>query len=103
MRQLGISIEELKDVEEVIIKTKERKIIFRNPTVTIMKSPEGELFQIVGKYDIESTSSEISFSEEDLQIVMEKANVSRDKAIEALKKTGGNPAEAIMLLLSDED
>ena len=103
MRQFGINIEELKDVEEVIIKTKDRKIIFKNPAVTIMKSPEGELFQIIGKYDITSPVSEVTFSEEDIQIVIEKANVSRERAIEALKKAGGNPAEAIMLLLSGEE
>lgn len=104
MRQLGIEIEELKNVKEVLITFENgEKLCFPNPSVTVIKSQEGEMFQVVGKYEIIREKSSEEFTEEDIKIVMEKANVSRDKAIEALKKAGGNPAEAIMLILSGQD
>jgi nascent polypeptide-associated complex subunit alpha len=38
--------------------------------------------------------------EEDIHLVMEQANVSREEAIEALFQSKGAPAEAILLILS---
>ncbi len=38
--------------------------------------------------------------EEDIHLVMEQANVSREEAIEALFQSGGEPAEAILKILS---
>jgi nascent polypeptide-associated complex subunit alpha len=38
--------------------------------------------------------------EEDIQLVMDQAGVEREDAIEALERTRGEPAEAILRLLS---
>ena len=103
MRQLGLHIEELRGVVEVTIKLEDNTIIrFVKPSVTIMKSREGETFLITGKYEASREGPKEEFSEEDIKIVMEKANVDREKAIEALKKSEGNLAEAIMMILSGE-
>ena len=103
MKQFGIQIEELKNVKEVTITFESgEKIHFTRPAVTVIKSQEGEMFQIIGKYKLVRESPSEAFTEEDIRIVMEKANVDRDQAIKALKKANGNPAEAIMLILSGE-
>ncbi len=100
MRQLGIKIEELEGVKRVIIEMEGRKIIFDSPSVTLMKAQGMETYQIIGPYTVEEEEKGPKFSEEDIKIVMEKAGVSREEAIKALQESEGNPADAIMNLLS---
>ncbi len=100
MRQFGIKIEELKGVRRVIIEMEGRRIVFDSPSVTIMKAQGMETYQVIGPYKVEEVEEGPKFSEEDVKIVMEKAGVSREEAIKALEESGGNPADAIMNLLS---
>jgi nascent polypeptide-associated complex subunit alpha len=90
MKQLGIKQEEI-DAEEVIIKTKGKEIIIRDPNVTKMNVQGQDMFQITG-------NAEEKTSREDVKIVSETANVSEDEAEKALEKADGDLAKAIMLL-----
>ncbi|MBS3172341.1 nascent polypeptide-associated complex protein [Candidatus Woesearchaeota archaeon] len=92
MQRMGIRQEEI-DAEEVIIKTKEKNIIIKNPSVTKVDMMGQKTFQIMGEI-----SEESSISEEDIKTVAEQANVSKEKAKEALKKHNGDLAEAILSL-----
>jgi len=94
MKQLGMSQEEI-PAEEVIIKTKEKDIIIKEPHVTKIKMQGQENFQISGI--IEEREKEET-SEEDIKTVMEKAGVSKEKAKKALKTAKGDLAEAIISL-----
>lgn len=92
MQRMGIRQEEI-DAEEVIIKTKDKNIIIRNPSVTKVDMMGQKTFQIMGEI-----SEESSISEEDVETVAEQAEVSKEKAREALKKHHGDLAEAIISL-----
>ena len=92
MKQLGISQEEI-DADRVIIESKDRKIIIEEPSVIKVKMSGQESFQISGKI-----SEEQGISESDVKTVMEKTGVSEEKATEALKKSSGDLAEAILSL-----
>jgi len=87
MSQMGIKQEEI-GAEEVVIKGKDKNIIIREPTVVKINFSGQETFQISGRIETEDN--------EDVKIVMAKANVSKEKAKEALKKSEGNIAEAIL-------
>jgi len=95
MKQMGIEMEEV-DAEEVIIKTSDVELIFKNPSVTKIKAKGVETFQIVGNYEILEKKPEIS--DEDVKLIMDQANVDEETARKALEESKGDLAEALMKL-----
>lgn len=91
MKQMGMKQEAI-EADEVIIKSKDKNIIIKNPQVQRINMMGQESFQISG--DIE----ESTISEEDIKTVAQQANVSEEQAKQALEKTNGDLAEAILLL-----
>jgi nascent polypeptide-associated complex subunit alpha len=116
MRRLGMTTEEVPDVEEVIVRTRTKDHVFRSPEVTILTVQGVRTYQVVGTPEIRPkgaapTAAAIAGGpaapaapsgppEEDVRLVMEQANVSREEAVEALFQSHGAPAEAILLILS---
>jgi len=103
MKQMGISIEEISDVEEVVIKTADAELVFEDAVVTVMDAPGSKMYQITGTpIKRPKTESElepvVSLSQEDVEIVMEKAGCSETEAKAALTETKGDLAEAIFRL-----
>ncbi len=98
MKQMGINVKELKDVQEVIIKTADSNIIIENANVTIMNVQGSETYQIVG--DAKEIPKELEIPADDIKLVMEQTGVSEKEALEALIKYNGNLAEAILELSS---
>ncbi len=96
MKQMGINIEDVDDVEQVIIKTSEKDIIFNNAKVSIMTAQGVDTYQIVGTP--EEVPREIEIPDDDIRLVVEQTGVSEEKAREALKNANGDLAEAIMSL-----
>ncbi|HXQ94503.1 MAG TPA: nascent polypeptide-associated complex protein [Thermoplasmata archaeon] len=113
MRRLGMTTEPIEGVEEVIIRTKDKEHVFLSPEVTILQVQGVKTYQVVGDAEVRprGASSGPSASaaapaaptgppEEDVQLVMEQASVDHDTAVDALEETDGQPAEAILKLLS---
>ena len=103
MKQMGISIEEMNDVEEVVIRTADAELVFEDAVVTVMDAPGSKMYQITGtpikRPRTESEREpEIRISQEDVAIVMEKAGCSEAEAKAALTETNGDLAEAIFQL-----
>jgi nascent polypeptide-associated complex subunit alpha len=93
MKQMGIASEEV-EASEVIIKAKGKDILISNPQVTKIKMGGTASFQISGSVT-ERTAAE--FSQEDINIIMDQANVSEAEAREALKKEGDMAAAILKL------
>jgi nascent polypeptide-associated complex subunit alpha len=116
MRRMGMKTEDVPDVEEVVVRTKTKEHVFRAPEVTILTVQGVRTYQVVGTPEVRprsagsppppsaSTASTPAAPsgppEEDIRLVMEQANVSREEAIEALFQSKGAPAEAILAILS---
>ena len=111
MRKMGISTEELTDVQEIIILTKTKEYVFKEAEVTIMTVQGQKTFQVVGEPEVRPRSAamakpgaaapaEAGLPEEDITLVMEQTGASREAAIEALKATDGQPAEAILKIMA---
>ena len=103
MKQMGISLEELSDVEEVVIRTADAELVFEDAVVTVMDAPGSKMYQITGtpvkRLRTESeVAPEVSITQEDVEIVMEKAGCSEAEAKAALTETKGDLAEAIFRL-----
>lgn len=96
--KMGLDMNEIPNVQEVIIKTDKKEIILSKPTVTEMKAKDNSIFQVVAN-GIEERELEVQiFSEEDIQLVCQQANVSEEQAKNALAESKGDLARAILLL-----
>lgn len=87
------------EVEEVVLRTKDREITIRDPEVAVLEIQGQRIFQITGG-EISETEREkkIVIPEEDVQLVAQQAGVSLDRARAALEQTDGDLAQAILLL-----
>jgi nascent polypeptide-associated complex subunit alpha len=96
MKKMGIAQTEINS-SRVIIECEDKNIIIENPSVVKIKMQGNESFQISGDVSEEEASV---FTKEDIQMVIEKTGKSEEKVIEALEKTEGDIAEAIIELSS---
>ena len=97
MKRLGIKQEEI-DAVEVIIKTRDKELIFLEPSVTKVDMMGQETYQIVGVPEEKPISVEPQISEDDIKTVAEQAQVSEEDAKKALEQHEGDLAAAIMAL-----
>lgn len=94
--KMGLDMTTMDNVEEVIIKTDKKELYLIKPQVIEMKGKDSTIFQIVAT-DIEEKQRDVpSFKEEDIILVMQQANVSREKAVQALTESKGDIAQAIL-------
>jgi nascent polypeptide-associated complex subunit alpha len=94
--KMGLDMKTMDNVEEVIIKTDTKELYLVKPQVIEMKGKDSTIFQVVAS-DIEEKQREVpSFKEEDIILVMQQANVSREKAVQALTESKGDMAQAIL-------
>ena len=96
MKQIGIDINEIENVEEVIIRTPEKDIVFKDAQVSIMDARGTKTYQVVGTP--QEIAREVRIPEEDVKLVMEQAKSSETEARNALKETKGDIAAAILKL-----
>ena len=96
MKQMGINLTEIDDVEQVIIRTPEKDIVFNDANVSIMNAQGVDTYQVVGTP--EEVARELAIPDDDVRLVAEQTGVSDDAAREALKTANGDLAEAILSL-----
>ncbi len=108
MRQMGIQMEEIEDVEEVIIRTKDRDIVLVNAEVARMKARGDVSWQITGEETVRPRAPttppepvKLEIREEDVDFVAEQARVPKEKARAALEAANGEPAEALLKLMEE--
>jgi nascent polypeptide-associated complex subunit alpha len=94
MQKMGMQQTEV-DATEVIIRTKDKEIIFQNPSVSKVNAMGQESWQITGEAQERKKES---FNQEDIKTVMDQAGVDEQKAKTALEETNGDLAEAILQL-----
>ena len=100
MDKMGLDMNEVPNVQEVIIKTDKKEIIIPKPSVTEMKAKENSIFQVIAESYEEKELEVPVFSEEDIQLVCQQAGVNKEEATNALTEAKGDLARAILLLTS---
>ena len=98
MKQMGMDMKDIKGATEVIIKFKDKEIVITNPKVNLMDFMGQKTYQITGKPKERKIETEIVVPDEDVELVSAQTGVSKEKALNALKETNGDLAEAIMRL-----
>ena len=96
MKQMGVSVKQLENVEQVIIKTTDTEIVFTEAEVAVMDAMGVKTYQVVGTP--EERPIEEPIPEGDIKLVMEQTGVDQEKATSALKDANGDLAEAILKL-----
>jgi nascent polypeptide-associated complex subunit alpha len=102
MQKMGMKIDEIDGVTEVLIRTATREIVIEAPVVTSVVVQGQRMYQITGGSTHERTPSAEAMSpevpEEDAKLVAAQTGKTVDEAKAALKESGGNLAEAILKL-----
>lgn len=98
MDKMGLDMNELSNVQEVIIKTDKKEIVISKPVVTEMKAKDNSIFTVTADSYEERELEVPIYSEEDIQLVSQQAGVDEEKAKNALEEAEGDLARAILLL-----
>lgn len=94
MKKLGVKQQKI-DAYEVVIKTRDKNLIIKDPDVMKVNMMGQESLQITGTIE-----EETNITEDDVNTVAEQANVSKEKARSILEKNNGDLAAAILELKS---
>jgi len=94
MKQLGMQMEQIEDVQRIVIYTPKGNYIFDAADVTAMTMQGVTTYQVAGEARFEAAAPEIP--DDDVQLVAEQAGVSPEAAREALVLCRGDIAEAIL-------
>ena len=110
MQRMGMSMDSIGDVTQVIIKTAGKDILIEEPEVAIMQMGGQKIFQVVGGIVTERapqkeepagvSKGKPAVSEEDAQLVADQTGKSLEEAQRALEESEGDLAKAILLLQS---
>lgn len=103
MKKMGISTEEIEGIEEVIIRTKTKDYVFRKAEVAIVTIQGQKIYQLIGEPEIIEKVAKPKYTQEDVLLVIQQTNVSEEEAKKALEETDGQPAEAILKIMSEKD
>jgi len=112
MQQMGMKMDELGDIKRVILQSDTREIVIEGPAVTSMNVQGQKMYNVVGgkettrKAEAKAAPAEAAeepapapvIPEEDVLLVAQQANVSMEKARTALERSGGDLAQAILML-----
>lgn len=111
MQRMGMNMDAVPDVEQVIIKTSEKDIIIDQPEVAILEVQGQRMYQVIGGHISEKSASQRqipmsttpakpAISEEDTRLVADQTGKSLAEAKKALEESDGDLAKAILLLQS---
>ena len=106
MQRMGMNMDTVADVQQVIIRTNSKDIVIDEPEVAILAVQGQKMYQIIGGQVSEQAPSkrqaaaQPTFSEEDVRLVADQTGKSLEKAKEALEECQGDLAKAILLLQS---
>ena len=104
MQRMGMNMDSVPDVEQVIIKTSSKEITIEQPEVAILEMQGQKIFQVAGGKVTEKVSerkaAKFAVSEEDVKLVADQTGKRIDEARKALEECEGDLAKAILLLQS---
>ncbi len=109
MQRMGMNMDSVPDVQQVIIRTTGKDIVIDEPEVAILQVQGQKMYQVIGGQVSEQAPSartaaaapaKPAFSSEDVQLVADQTGKSLERAKEALIEADGDLAKAILLLQS---
>jgi len=95
MKKLGVKQENI-DAYEVVIKTREKNLVVKNPSVVKVNMMGQDSLQITGEIE-----EQVNITEDDINTVAEQGGVSKEEARRVLEKNDGDLAKAILELKNE--
>jgi len=99
MKQLGMTMDQLEDVRQVVIYTAKGNYVFEQPEVVSTTMQGMTTYQVSGQPEFQP--AEVQIPEEDIIMVTEQTGASPEDARAALKECNGDIAEAILKLTGE--
>jgi nascent polypeptide-associated complex subunit alpha len=109
MQRMGMSMDNVEDVQQVIIRTPNKDIVIEQPEVAILNMSGQKIYQVAGGTVTErapgtavsgTAAKPAAVSEEDARLVADQTGKSVQEAKKALEECEGDLAKAILLLQS---
>lgn len=101
MQRMGLSMDTVPDVEQVVIKTSSKEIVIEEPDVAVLEVQGQRVFQVAGgKISEKAVERKLVIPEEDARLVADQTGKSIEEARRALEECDGDLAKAILLLQS---
>jgi len=103
MQRMGMSMDSVPEVNQVIVKTATKEIIIDEPEVAILNMQGQKMYQVIGGRVTEKAvvvEKKLSIPDEDIQLVAGQTGKSFEEAKKALEESSGDLAKAILLLQS---
>jgi len=107
MKRMGVDQEELEGVEQVVVTFHDRELVFSEPSVSRVRAQGQVTYQLVGEPVERKREGALPAApvkrvipDEDVELVVSKTGVSEARARKALEEADGEPAEAIIRLMS---
>jgi nascent polypeptide-associated complex subunit alpha len=103
MQRMGMSMDAVPEVTQVIVKTASKDIIIDEPEVAILNMQGQKVYQVMGGRITEKAAvveKKLAIPNEDVQLVAGQTGKSVEEARKALEESGGDLAKAILLLQS---
>jgi len=97
MQRMGMQVKQVDDVTRVIIESASKRIIIDDPEVAIVTVQGQTVYQVGGGTAREEGAAGVS-TQEDAKLVASQAGVSSEEAARALQQSGGDLAQAIIIL-----
>lgn len=104
LKSMGIDIDELEGVKEVVIRLEDKEIVIENPSVAIMDAHGQRTYQISGEVQERSISGKeteqpvVVIPDADVELVVAQTGAEAEQARAALIEAKGDLAAAIMKL-----
>ncbi len=99
MQRMGMEVEPMEGVNEVIFKLQDKTLVIKDPQVSLIKMAGQSIYQVVGEaVELVELEEAPEIPEEDVQLVAAQAGVSLEEARRALEESGGDLARAILML-----
>ena len=98
MERMGMNMNEIKDVKEVVIYTSQKEIHLDRASVIEVKAKDTRVFQVTAETVTEKDLAPPKYTEDDVSLVMTSASVSHERAVAALNDSNGDIALAILRL-----
>jgi nascent polypeptide-associated complex subunit alpha len=100
---MGMSMDAVSEVENVVIRTSRKEITIEQPEVAILELQGQKIFQVTGGKITEKVVERkpSGVAEEDVKLVADQTGKSIEEARRALEDSGGDLAKAILLLQSN--
>jgi len=101
MQRMGLNMDNVPDVEQVIIKTSSKEIVIEEPDVAVLEIQGQRVFQVAGgNISEKAIERKLVVAEEDIRLVADQTGKSVEEARKSLEECDGDLAKAILLLQS---